>query len=86
MSNKKEKINLRLEAQSLQTIDRAAQTEGKTRTQFMADSAIKEAEQVLKDKIIFYLDTEDWDYINDPNPKPDPKIKNVLNRSPIWNA
>jgi len=85
-NNREKKINLRLDSNTLRTIDRAAQIEGKNRTQFMADCARKEAEQVLKDRVIYYLDEEDWKYINDPNPEPDPKIRAILNRKPLWNA
>ena len=83
MSNK-ERVNFRIDSTTLDLIDRAAQTQGKNRTQYIVDCARQEAENVLRDKIIFYLNEEDWDYISDPNPKSNPKVKEILQRTPIW--
>lgn len=76
----KEKINLRVESEILDVIDRATKIEGKSRTEFMTQASYKRAEEVLLDRKIVYLDQVDIDYIDNPNPEPDPVVVNILKR------
>lgn len=76
----KEKINLRVESEILDVIDRATKIEGKSRTEFMTQASYKRAEEVLLDRKIVYLDQIDIDYIDNPNPEPDPVVVNILKR------
>ncbi len=76
----KEKINLRVESEILDVIDRATKIEGKSRTEFMTQASYKRAEEVLLDRKIVYLDQVDIDYIDHSNPEPDPVVVNILNR------
>lgn len=52
----KETINLRVPAEQKALIDRAAARLGKTRTEFMLDSARAAAENALLDERLFLLD------------------------------
>ncbi|HJN60151.1 MAG TPA: DUF1778 domain-containing protein [Alphaproteobacteria bacterium] len=52
----RETINLRASAEQKALIDRAASRLGKTRTEFMLDSARKAAENTLLDQALFLLD------------------------------
>lgn len=49
-------INLRAPTAQRELIDRAAQAQGKTRTDFMLEAAYEKAQQVLLDRTVFALD------------------------------
>ena len=51
-------INLRAHAAQKDLIDRAAEAQGKNRTEFMLEAACERAEQVLLEKTFFALDED----------------------------
>jgi uncharacterized protein (DUF1778 family) len=51
-------INLRARAAQKDLIDRAAEAQGKNRTEFVLEAACERAEQVLLDKTFFALDED----------------------------
>ena len=51
-------INLRARAADRDLIDRAAQAQGKTRSEFMLEAAREKAQQVLVDQTFFQLDAK----------------------------
>ena len=59
-SGAKETINLRASAEQKSLIDRAAARLGKTRTEFMLDSAREAAENTLLDQRLFLLDADHY--------------------------
>src|SRR2546423_4916354 len=80
-------INLRIETQTRQLIDDAAAILGKTRTQFMIDSARRQAIDVLLDQRLFVLDSDRYDvfvHTLDNPPAPGPKLRSLLRRVPAW--
>ena len=80
-------INLRIEAHTRQLIDDAAAILGKTRTEFMIDSARRQAIDVLLDQRLFALDSERYDafiHALDHPPAPGPKLRSLLRRVPAW--
>ena len=80
-------INLRIETHTRQLIDDAAAVLGKTRTEFMIDSARKVAIDVLLDQRLFVLDPERYDafvHALDNPPAPGPKLRSLLRRAPAW--
>lgn len=80
-------INLRIEANTRQLIDDAAAILGKTRTEFMIDSARRQAIDVLLDQRLFALDAERFDvfmHMLDNPPAPGPKLRSLLRRVPAW--
>jgi uncharacterized protein (DUF1778 family) len=80
-------INLRIEANTRQLIDDAAAVLGKTRTEFMIDSARREAIDVLLDQRVFLLDPKRYDDFVQAldNPlAPGPKLRALLRRAPAW--
>lgn len=86
-SDAKGSINLRIEANTRQLIDEAAAILGKTRTEFMVDSARREAIDVLLDQRLFVLDAERFDGFMQAldNPlAPGAKLKALLRRVPAW--
>jgi uncharacterized protein (DUF1778 family) len=86
-ADKKGSINLRIEAHTRQLIDDAAAILGKTRTEFMIDSARRQAIDVLLDQRLFALDPERYDafmHALDNPPAPGPKLRALLRRVPAW--
>lgn len=80
-------INLRIETHTRQLIDAAAAILGKTRTEFMIDSARRQAIDVLLDQRLFVLDADRYDafmYALDNPPAPGPKLRSLLRRVPAW--
>lgn len=80
-------INLRIEAHTRQLIDDAAQVLGKTRTEFMIESARRQAIDVLLDQRLFALDDARYDafvHALDNPPAPGPKLRALLGRTLVW--
>jgi uncharacterized protein (DUF1778 family) len=80
-------INLRIESNTRQLIDDAAAALGKTRTQFMIDSARSHAIDVLMDQRLFALDPDRYDafiHALDNPPAPGPRLRTLLRRVPAW--
>ena len=86
-SETKGSINLRIEANTRQLIDDAAAALGKTRTEFMIDSARREAIDVLLEQRLFVLEPERFDafmHALDNPPAPGPELRSLLRRVPAW--
>jgi uncharacterized protein (DUF1778 family) len=80
-------INLRIEASTRQLIDEAAALLGKTRTEFMVESARRHAIDVLLDRRLFVLNSDGYDrfmHALDNPPAPGPKLRSLLRRIPAW--
>lgn len=80
-------INLRIEANTRKLIDDAAAILGKTRTEFMIESARQQAIDVLLDQRLFVLDAARYDaflHALDNPPAPGPKLRSLLRRTPAW--
>lgn len=80
-------INLRIEANTRRLIDDAAAVLGKTRTEFMIESARRQAIDVLLDQRLFMLDSDRYDafvHALDNPPAPGPKLRSLLRRVPAW--
>jgi uncharacterized protein (DUF1778 family) len=85
----KRSINLRIEANTRALIDEAAAMLGKTRTEFMIDTARRQAIDVLLDQRLFVLETGAYDaFVQalDNPPAPGPKLKGLMARKPVWEA
>ena len=83
----KASINLRIEARTRQIIDDAATVLGKTRTDFMVESARQMAIDVLLDQRLFALGPDQYSsFIQalDKPQAPGPKLRALLQRSPAW--
>ena len=87
MADTKGSINLRIEANTRALIDDAAAVLGKTRTEFMIESARRQAIDVLLDQRLFVLDADRYDafvHALDNPPAPGPKLRALLRRVPAW--
>ena len=88
-SGPKGTINLRIEPRTRQLIDDAAAVLGKSRTEFMIDSARTRAIDVLLDQRLFVLDPERFDSFAralDNPPPPGPRLRALLRKTPAWGA
>jgi uncharacterized protein (DUF1778 family) len=86
-SETKGSINLRIETHTRQLIDDAAAILGKTRTEFMIDSARALAIDVLLDQRLFELDASRYEaflHALDNPPPPGPRLRALLRRVPAW--
>lgn len=80
-------INLRIEANTRRLIDDAAAILGKSRTEFMIESARRQAIDVLLDQRLFVLDSgrfDDFMRMLDNPPASGPKLRSLLRRVPAW--
>jgi uncharacterized protein (DUF1778 family) len=80
-------VNLRIEAGTRQLIDDAASVLGKTRTEFMIETARREAIDVLLDRRLFVLGSKPYDFFMralDNPPAPGPKLRSLLRKVPAW--
>jgi uncharacterized protein (DUF1778 family) len=82
-------INLRIEPQTRDLIDAAADVVGKTRTEFMVESARLHATDVLLDQRLFVLEPARFDAFVaalDNPPPAGPKLKALIKKKPLWAA
>jgi uncharacterized protein (DUF1778 family) len=80
-------ISLRVPRQRRELIDRAARATGKTRTQFILDSATREAEDALLDRRIFQLDATQYEAFEralDAPPRPSQALRKLLAETALW--
>jgi Uncharacterized protein conserved in bacteria len=82
-------INLRIEGRTRELIDAAAAALGKTRTEFMVETARKAAVDVLLDERLFALDNSRYDdfvAVLDAPPEPGPRLQALMRRVPAWKS
>jgi uncharacterized protein (DUF1778 family) len=80
-------INLRIETRTRELIDEAAAVLGKTRTDFMVETARQHAIDVLLDQRLFRLAPDQYDAFAqalDRPPAAGPKLRALLRRTPAW--
>jgi uncharacterized protein (DUF1778 family) len=82
-----ETINLRASQRQKALIDRAAAALGRNRSDFMLDTACREAESVLLDRRYFALSKEAFHRFQrllDRPPKDNPKLRRLLRTKAPW--
>lgn len=80
-------INLRVPKKTRELIDTAAAAVGKSRTEFMLESARRHATDVLLDQRLFVLDPEQYDAfvrVLDTPPPAGPHLKALMKKRPLW--
>jgi len=83
----REQINIRATRTQRDTIDQAAALTGKSRTDFILDSAVRDAQQVLLDQCFFQLDESAFDRVAellDNPPAPSPALRKLLATPAPW--
>ena len=82
-----ENINLRVSRSQKALIDRAAEAQGRNRSDFMLDAACREAESVLLDRRYFHLGEEEFRRFTamlDAPPKSNPRLARLLRTKAPW--
>jgi uncharacterized protein (DUF1778 family) len=82
-------VNLRIEPKTRALIDAAAEAVGKSRTEFMVESARRDAIDVLIDQRLFVLENRDFDAFVEALDKAPPagaKLKALMARRPPWRS
>ena len=80
-------INLRANRKQRAIIDRAAETLGKNRSDFMLEAACREAEKVLLDQRYFQLDEKEFRKFSaalDKPPIENPRLRKLLLSKAPW--
>jgi uncharacterized protein (DUF1778 family) len=86
-SGREETINLRVSRRQKVLIDRAAEALGRSRSDFMLDTACREAESVILDRRYFSLSEDQFRRfmaILDTPPKDNPKLRRLLQTKAPW--
>jgi uncharacterized protein (DUF1778 family) len=84
-----EAINLRASQKQKALIDRAAQALGRSRSDFMLETACREAEAVLLDRRYFLLSEDSFKKFTamlDRAPKDNPRLRRLLHTKAPWEA
>ena len=80
-------ITMRIPAPTRDLIDRAAAVEGKSRTEFMVESARQHAVDVLLDQRVFVLDAEQGEMIAailSETPKANAALRELMRAKAPW--
>lgn len=79
-------IQIRAPQRAQRLIDRAAAMTGLTRSQFMLETAIREAENTLLDQRAFVLDQDQWKAFEAAldNAVDTTKVDDLLSSNPPW--
>jgi uncharacterized protein (DUF1778 family) len=83
----REALNLRVKPEDRALIDRAARALGKSRTDFMLESARNAAQDALLDQTLFLLDAKTFQQFVarlDAPPVPSESLRRTMNASPPW--
>jgi uncharacterized protein (DUF1778 family) len=85
--NKDATINVRAQASQRDLIDRAATVAGKSRSEFMLESACEKARDIILDQIFFQLDSEQYEKFLEVLDRPcdgDQALRNLLETKAPW--
>ncbi|MDJ0800445.1 MAG: DUF1778 domain-containing protein [Calothrix sp. MO_167.B12] len=80
-------INIRAQQAQRDLIDQAAEALGKNRSDFMLETACREAETVLLDRRLFILDEDKFQQfmeLLDTPPRDNPHLRSLLNTKAPW--
>lgn len=82
-------INIRVKRTQRDLIDQAAELLGKSRSDFMLETACREAEDVLLDQCFFTLDAEAFEKFQallDKPPGENPKLRKLMATRAPWES
>jgi uncharacterized protein (DUF1778 family) len=80
-NQKSERIDVRTTPAVKRVLQQAAATANKSVTEFLIDSALTEAAEVLADRRVFFLDEKQWQEFMaalDAPPSPTPRLERLL--------
>ncbi|WP_027795985.1 type II toxin-antitoxin system TacA family antitoxin [Paraburkholderia acidipaludis] len=83
----REPLNIRIPLETRQIIDRAAESKGQTRTEFILNASRSAAEEALLDSVLFQVSPEAFQAFLerlDAPPSPNERLIRLMNRAPAW--
>jgi uncharacterized protein (DUF1778 family) len=86
-SSRRETLNIRIRPEERGLIDRAAQAQGKNRTDFILDAACRAAETALLDRALISVGSEAYaDFLArlDAPPRPNERLQRTMQTPPPW--
>ena len=86
-TRKDDVIQIRASAGMKAMLSRAASLRGQKLSEFMLDSARREAEEAILDQRVFFLDAEQHEQflaMLDAPPVPSPALERLMKRTPVW--
>jgi len=89
LTQKSERIDIRTTPVVKRTLQEAAATASKTVSEFMLDSALTQAVEILTDRRLFLLDDAQWTAFMaalDAPTRPLPRLESLLNEPSILDA
>lgn len=89
LTQKSERIDIRTTPDVKRTLQEAASTARKTVSEFILDSALTQAAEVLADRRLFLLDDAQWTAFMaalDAPARPMPRLERLLNEPSILDA
>lgn len=78
---------IRIRREDRDLIDRAAEQLGKSRSEFVLETAKREAQTVLADQTVFHLDAKQWKAFMaaiEAPPKDNPGLRDLFSRIAPW--
>jgi uncharacterized protein (DUF1778 family) len=85
--NQLHSVHLRVRGDTLSRIDRAAQIQGRSRSDFMIEAARRAAEQTVLDRTVISVDRDSFDCfvaMLDCPPESSEKLRNMLRAPTVW--
>lgn len=86
-TNRTEKLDLRLTKSAKQTLQAAATAASKSLSEFVLETALREAEARLPDRTVFHLDTERWEAFVaalDAPPRRPPRLERLFREPSVF--
>lgn len=86
-SSRRETLNIRIRPEERGLIDRAAQAQGKNRTDFILDAACRAAETALLDRALISVGSEAYaDFLArlDAPPRPNKRLQRTMQTPTPW--
>jgi uncharacterized protein (DUF1778 family) len=86
-ARKNDVIQIRASAETKAMLNRAATLRGQKLSEFMLESARRQAEEAILEQRVFFLDPkahDDFLALLDSPPKPDKALRALMARKPAW--
>jgi len=86
-TNFTEKLDLRLSKSAKETLQRAAAASRKSTSQFVLESALREAEERLAERRVFVLEGENWEAFVaalDAPPRRHPRVERLFREPSVF--
>lgn len=85
-TRRSEKLDLRLTPQAKRTLNAAASAANKSLSEFVLESALAHAHEILPDRTQFFLNAKQWEAFLaalDAPPRPRPRLARLLNEPSV---